>query len=379
MSLHITTRDDLSLLDLCRLHEQGKHILKTPHVGNFYPNNLVMAMLGIPILCVDRTIGNMDRNFHPHRVVYDKKALTIAQGHKLTTHTEVTKEHPQFSKYFPLGGNVADGHMRALRDAFPGAPIETQTECLIKYGDRVITFLSTLTRFFPSEWKRFVHANGAVENRSMFERGWKNICTEGIHGVDLKNGAGWIIPNEWAILWDVVIAGMNGQTEAYELSGPDMVNYVGKLAGSLDRAYTVLRTELKAWNLPEQMTCCIVPVAGMRLAVAGEQQLALENLVDAYLELERKRKQWSASIQSCSNGDRFLAVGRVVEERSRLNERLCELVIALPDIFYRIEDASFLSQYDLLMGKRLYVHPWGLEAPVAKVDQMIQYLSRLKN
>lgn len=374
MSLHIDARTDLSLLDLCRLRERGEHVLKTPHVGNQYPNNLAMAMLGIPIMCVDRTIGELDQNFHPHCVVHAGSAFRIAAGDRLTTHTAVTVPHPRFGQYFPLGGNVAEGHMRALRDAFPSAPIETQTECLTRQGEEVLAFLEVLTRFRPTTWKRFVRSDGKVDHRFP-PRSWAQVRIEGIHGVELVGGAGWIIPNAWAILWDVVSAGRQGKTEAHELSGPDMVRYIGKLTCEIDRAYSVVRNGLAAWQLPEHLTCHIVPVADMRLVVAEGRRNALERLVEAYWKFQSVSKGWSERIQARSGAARSEEIGRVSQERDRETNLLCEAALTVPEIFYQIERANFLSQYDLLTGTRLYVHPWGLEAKVSEVSRMMGHLT----
>lgn len=379
MGFTVVVRRDLSLAELRRLHERGEHVLKTPHVGNHYPNNLAVAALGIPLVCVDRTIGARDRNFHPHRLIHAGRAEDIADPHRVVTHVRVDRAHSHFADRFPVGGSVLAGHMRALRDAFPATKIQTEAESLMGQGDRIFDFLEAATRARPTAWTRFVEADGTVVERRPTPRPWQEIRREGIHSIALQNGAGWIIPNEWCILWDSVVAALDGKPDVYELSGPDMIRYIGRLAPDIDRTYGAMREALPSWTLPEQVTFHIVPVAAMRFAVASDRRPALEHLITTYRRMGELREEWSARIQARTGEARRAEITRIAEERPRETERLREAVHAVPEIFYEIERADFLSQYDLLTGTTLAVHPWGLETSITAIEEAMRWFTHLRS
>lgn len=376
MRFEIVPRRDLSLADLRRLHDQGEHVLKTPHVGNHYPNNLAVAALGIPLMCVDRTIGVRDRNFHPHRVIHKGKAVDIANPHRIVTHVRVTHEHPHFGERFPRGGSVLEGHMQALKDALPHASIRTEAENLTMLGERIFDFLEALTRVHPAMWRRFVRADGSVVEPGR-PLSWEQVRREGIHDVELRDGTGWIIPNEWCILWDAVGAAQGGKSEVYELSGPDMIRYINTVAQEIERAYTIVHDTVPGLRLPERMVFNIVPVAAMRFAVAEGKRQALDHLIEAYVRFTRLRREWSAGIQALSRAERSVEITRVAKERRRENDCVREAVRGIPEIFYEIEQANFLSQYDLLTGEQLYIHPFGIDTPIAEVEEAMKWFAHL--
>lgn len=77
MSFNILIHDDISLDELIKINESGGRVLKTPHIGNIYPNNLAIISLGIPTLLYDRTIGTKDENFHPYKLRLTGNILTM--------------------------------------------------------------------------------------------------------------------------------------------------------------------------------------------------------------------------------------------------------------------------------------------------------------
>ena len=78
MPFKISIHDDISIADLLVINKRGGVVLKTPHVGNIYPNNLAIASLGIPMLFYDRTLGNKDFNFHPNKIIVGGKSEILA-------------------------------------------------------------------------------------------------------------------------------------------------------------------------------------------------------------------------------------------------------------------------------------------------------------
>ncbi len=366
MPFDLVTRDDLSLADLVRMHQAGASVLKTPHVGNIYPNNLAIAMLGLPLVLVDRTIGHKDRNFHPHQLIHERRAEVVAPGDVLTTHAKIVRTPSRFAERFTVGARVMDAHMKALREALPHADLMTETERQRRDPEFFSSLFETLHHGAPHAWERYVREDGVVMQRKPTD-GWKQICDEGIHGLVPDHANGWITPNIWALIADAVSQWrLRGTSQLFELSGPDMVIYIGKHQEELHQCYHAVRQHLFP-ALPETMTCVIVPVAEMRLIVPVEQRAALEALVDAYLSLGAFRVQTAEQMRGLTVEARATLSLMITEKRYGLNTRLRETVQACPDLVYNIRHASYLSQYDMLTGTKFFIHPWGVETPMREI------------
>ncbi len=375
MPFLITPNDRLSLADLAALAKRGAYVVKTPHVGNAYPNNLAVASLGIPLLLVDQTIGARDRNFHPHRLIAGGRAETIADGSVLTTHARVTRAPSRFAERFPLGARTAEAHVRALRDAFPRAAIETESQRARRCQEILLPLLEILTDLAPHEWRRRVDGAGCVRD-AVCTRGWRGVAADGIHGFS-ADGAGWIVPNAWNLLADGVIGSLeSGRDTVYELSGPDMIRYYKKLLPEMSRLYDLLRPRFPR-RLPETVRMEMAPAAEMRLVTTRRRAAALEALVEAHLRLDAHHHA-GGFLRALDGARKEEAIRAHGANRARLVERVRAAAHDCPEIFYRIEEANCLTQYDLLGGEELWVHPWGVEAPLGRLRDALALFARLK-
>lgn len=131
MSFHILIHDDISIAQLIEIDKNGGRVLKTPHIGNIYPNNLALISLGIPTLLYDRTIGIKDKCFHPHKIVYNGIAEQIADPDIFSTHSRVKYQPKNFvlRENF-VGRKISDLHLDILRQALPRGNFFTYTQYL---------------------------------------------------------------------------------------------------------------------------------------------------------------------------------------------------------------------------------------------------------
>ncbi|MBI4098535.1 MAG: hypothetical protein HY437_00700 [Candidatus Magasanikbacteria bacterium] len=378
MDFKVVPRFDLSLQDLAAFHRAGHSVTKSPHVGNWYPNNLAVASLGIPMSIYDRTIGTRDRNFHPHKVIVDGGSEEIANPAILTTHARVIGESSWFPDRFPMGSRVLDGHVQAIRDAVPGANCEVFTDYLRRHINRVLAILEVVTKRFPRLWRRFVDQNGIVSERACLS--WSSVTYDGgVYGLT-NDEFGWLIPNELNVLLDGVLeAAHHNESVVYHLSGPDMIGYIDGYAILLANAHQELRERLD-W-VPKTVELHVVPVAAMRFAVPETRRRALDALMDGLLAIYAWRTARGEQIPPGSNGNRRIAAMETVEEKTehrRMKSRLRELAAECPEVWYDITKGSFVSQYDLLAsGTRIYVHPWAAAAPIALLQYTEQYAASL--
>ncbi len=374
MPFHIVPTTDLSLADLVSLHRDGAFVHKTPHVGNIYPNNLAMAAIGIPLLLVDRTIGEKDKNFHPHLVIADGKAEKVADARKMTSHARIQRVSERAPGRFVPGASLVDAHVCALRDVFPKASIETTSQRERRLADIVMPFLEIMTSISPESWERVVRSDGFVE-RHPPPRCWSEVCGLGIQSSD-PPAAGWVVPNAWNILLDGVVGTLlSGRHTVYELSGPDMIRYYRGFVRDLSVWYDAIRHRFDH-ALPKTIIMQMVPVADMRLVTTKRRAPLLSTLVDTYLELLKAKGLAGDRLRHSEGIERDALIVEIQSVRGRLLKRLQRAANDCPEIFYRIEDANYLTQYDLLAGEDLFVHPWGVETPLAGVNDMIQFLRR---
>jgi len=245
MSFAISIHDDVSLKDLIDICKSGGAVLKTPHVGNIYPNNLAIALLGLPMLFYDRTLGRKDINFHPDKLILNGTSVQISNPDILTTHSLI--EHvPKYSKEeVRAGERVVDFHMNALKRALPQAHCFTYTEYLSKNKERILQLLEKATNLKPHLWGRIVDGDGRVHRKTA--KNWNDILELGVLGLT-NDRAGWIIPNPISVLFHgtIDIMGSN-QEDTFLLSGPDMYRYISGYQKDLSDIYNELRKN-PIWN-----------------------------------------------------------------------------------------------------------------------------------
>jgi len=351
--------------------------MKTPHIGNMYPNNLAVGALGIPLNCYDRTIGRMDKNFHPHRVIRGGASEVIALDgiDRLTTHAVVDRPSRLAPEWFPIGTRVADGHMAALRAALPMAECIAYTDWLRERADRITAVLEVITDAFPSLWERLVHPDGRVVDYRV--RNWSVVQAIGVYGITSDAPSGLIVPNVVNILLDGVLECVSrGVTEVYHCSGPDMVRYIGELEDRLHALYDTVRSRL-GWGLPETLRFHLVPVADMRFAVPERRRAALDELVASWRDFQTVKRRQAEHMREVSDDERQAAITACVAERDHTMARVRDAIVACPEIFYRIEAANCTSQYDLLAERTtVYVPPWAAAAPMHEIDAAMGFFRR---
>lgn len=367
MPFIVQIREDLSLADLRRLRKEGASVMKTPHVGNVYPNNLLVARMGILMNFYDRTIGARDKNFHPHRVIVDGKSEEIALGHVMTTHARVTREVigvPHIAKE----ERIVDCHMRAMQNAMPDADCVVYTDYLRHHADVVLEVLSIVADEHPEVWEYLVTRDG---DRRPFHitRGRERLLAYGIYGIT-DDAQGALVPNILNILLDGIIESREtGLHEVYHLSGPDMVKYIGTMLKTLDALYATVRRN-SSLSLPETIIFNLVPVAGIRFAVDREHRAEVDDLIDAWHGLNAGNRQRSEMLRMAS--DKNAAIQAAAAGKSQDMLRLRAAAVAATHVFYDIARADTFSQYDLLRGRELYVHPWGCEATIREIELMMK-------
>jgi len=374
MPVQLKIRWDLTMNELVSMKQDGFLIFKTPHVGNWYPNNLACAYLGIHSKVVDTTKGCLDKNFHPHRLIRGGVAKPIAPDDTLIRHALVSQSYEQDGLCVPVGEYVSRVHMDALKKAIPHIQAQLLIDYISEHADLMMRMLACLSRKHLNIWNRKVLANGHTINST--PSSWEQVIHDGVSGID-GCVSGWCIPNIAHILTDIVIDPLvhGNIDQVFELSGPDMYRYVGDLMPQVIAMYDLVRTEL-ALPLPEVMHFHIVPVSDLRFAVPLFRKEALCRLVDVWLQHEWFELDAGIRIREASQENHSSMIRVVAEERRKHAPEFVQAIRQCPDPFYTIEDGTFFSQYDLLDHQGLFIHPWALETSFGKLTDAVRAMRR---
>ena len=352
MPVIVKHRPDLSMNDLLSMQSRGVFVPKTPHVGNFYPNNLACLKLGFHMQCVDTTTGNKDAFFHPDCVVRaNGYPSRICSPILMSSHAPVSAvPDSACADLFPVGTVASRCHTAALQTVFPHGNIEHYADFTWRHRDILYPLTCEATACAPQLWYRYVYDDGHIAEHSSSPH-MTMIQQEGILGISHQQH-GWTCPLTITILGDIVVDLTQSDRDwMIHLSGPAMSGYIGQHMKLLSNMYDRYRARVNP-ALPESVTFHMPTVHDMRLAVIDDRKDALDVLVGAYLAFKN--------------------------DSSRIRE-LLRAIENCPDVFYQIEDACFLSQYDLLdetglKAHDLYIHPYGLSSSFDQLHMMMTEL-----
>ena len=333
MPVAIKRCDTPSLHDLTVLREKGYSVLKSPHVGNQHPSNLVCAALKIPMEMVSFTRGDKDKNFHPHCLIKAGCATSLYDASVWTPFARL-----------PSGQSAAQFHQEAVRSVFKATDICTDMERMRQESELTTVVLRETNHAIPMLWYRQVAPCGRVDSV-------KNVTY--LPDIELEtqvfqfsnDTAGWIVPNRVHILFDLVWQCLSsGRAEIFHLSGPQMAGYIGGITKSLSVGYDAIRAAIP--ELPKELICNIVPVAGCRYVTHASKSAGLEDIVRVIL--------WYESLPH--------------EQRAKAMATLADVAGEYSDLFVSIEEGRFLSQYDLANSSDLVLSDWMLTTPLKRVN-----------
>lgn len=329
----------ISLADLGRKMEQGYSVLKSPHVGNQHPSNLVCAALGVPLAMVTFTQGERDKNFHPHLQIVGGEGRLISDPKKWTPFANLG-----------CGRALEEYHQSELKRRFPELSIRADHEMLYDNFALAEAALKSATAAISHLWYRSVNTDGDVTNfRGNIITSWDQVAD---HIFRFTNDThGWLVPNLAHILFDLCLQSLeSGRDLVYHLSGPQMVGYISKKENNLSKAYDKLRADYPEFGLPEVLIARIVPVASCRMVSHRDDTVgldALENTLRWYENLPPDDRRYA--------GSQFQAIAML-----------------FPEFIEPIENASCLSQYDIASADDLRLSEWMFETPLKRVRSLHQ-------
>jgi len=364
-----------SINSLSEKAASGMPVSKTPHVGNWRPDNMTWVDEHILNIAYDRTVGRKDKNFHPHGIIYQGVFKESVNVDILSTHSELT-----------------DVHMQALKTLFPHAKIDTFTDWLHMHKGHIKTIIDILGEksIELGIWNRFVDEEGKIYKKTPVS--YKSIMEEGIFNIN-NDDRGWIWSNEFnVILLSVIDSIIHDSTdEVWHVSGPDMYNYIGKMHDRLQQIYMNLAGHN---GIPKSLTMHL-HVAGFynRFTVPQSKKEELDQFFEAVSEYMIAKEEKVGAYKRKSRGEKVNVQEYAKKEKCKF-EALIDAVGPLKNILfykmYREKNGmpkkiypSYFSQYDALDAGAVYTHQKAREMSSSEIEDIYKVLLkaevRIKN
>jgi len=365
--IEIVIDRDYSLSDLLDLRDNGYKVFKTPHVGNQYMNNLVIAVLGFDILVYDRNIGSKDKNFHPQSIIYNSREEKVFSENELTIHSKKILERTKdsFINKLLLGyTNPGSFHTYYFSKASKNQKIRTYSEFISKNREIITKIIHCTYELYKDDWYRYVNKEKKIIRKTGF------VADDPILGLT-DDDFGWVIPNIYNILFHCVIDQKEGKV--FLLSGPDMYRYICKHEEKLSASWKSIKKEFT--DLPNEIKCLIIPVSKLRFAVPIEHKMHLDDILEKYYAIKECQNRLATKHLDTKKEQKYLILKKqcVKDIRLALSENAD---LYKRTIFYDISEATSYSQFDLLKSKKLYIPEVMMTRKISEVEDMYDELLR---
>jgi hypothetical protein len=383
----IRDRWDMSLADLVAIQASGGAVLRSAHIGNWFPANLNVATLGLRCVLINTTTLAADIKYHPSGVIVGRRFCAGLAAPR-NTPAAIAAVHrapvPGLAGFFKPGQSLAVAHVNALRKAVRQADVTLYEDYAERHRELLTGLMELCADEMPELWRRRVKPNGGVQDvatepsdetpadrrhrLALIPGSWRDMVRAGVFGVTDRR-QGWLIPKAVLILSMAVVDSLvYGTPEIYHLGGGSMIHYLDELLPTLQRLYAALRPRVGGQR---DLIFNLVPAAAGTLGVPCADREALDRLVDAWLAVRRSGRGSGGGWAGLAGKHELLA-GRL-----RARAALSWAAASCPVPFYDLRDGTYCSQYDLLLsGNDWYAHPWGFQTPLGEVGQMTRAAGR---
>ncbi len=405
----VITNDRLSPADLGNLVNQGEAVMRTPHVGNWGLYNGVFAKLGITMVAHDLTVPQVDRNYHPGDQIVGRKATRVIPKDdmgRLVTHIRTMSSmwHPRDTGlpdafWAQPDERVVDTHLRALRSAYPEAPISTTTGYLLEREARTADIMRTLAQANLGEWKRHADPEGVTQ---VLDGSPADLVAK--YGIFRDGSArgeneGMLPPVTATILALSIHDALEHNTDTvYHVSGPDMICYITKpeMRAELQTMYAAIKRSPLGTKLPQTLKFHILPGTGSRLTVPAAQQANLDALIitcETMSALADELKEAAASREALevthkaalrAREPNATALASDATERLRTAKKAYnahvtafqQAATACAAVFAPTDKGRYGTQYDVLADANgQYIHPVVYARPLGELATLSSELA----
>lgn len=379
-TLNIERNDQISIDDLVARQAEGFSVLRSAHVGNFSPYNLTLAAAGIPILCVDHTITDVDTNYFPETVIREGEAARIAAGGLVVCRAKVQDASQDNDRF------VDEFHLGRVRQAIPQAKVFTNSEYLraneTMTGEIVRAALATSPHLF----ERLVLSDGRTQKEPGAARMVPVLGIMQLNDDIRAEKTAVIMPNVVDIMANFVIETLqSGRDTQYHLSGPAMVRYIKTLVPDLVKLYEAVRRSASfGQRLPERLNVQLVPTAEARFATTAARRPRLESLLDTVqaaetelAELAVRRKAFFSG-HSRTPAETKAFTTQVGREQAEAEGLIAAQAATIPELFIDPGTRGFVTQFDVSAEGGLFVAPINRQGTMAELSKLYKKLLKIR-
>lgn len=395
----------LSVQQLLQYAESGYHVMRTGHIGNQYPSNLLLLEAGIEALLFDKNSMSLDKNFWPAYVIADGKRIPIAEEKTiLSPFAQFVDLAEEVTPFVNGSKNPAQLHTDSLQKLF-GSRVSLESSFLVEQSDLFFRLAENLYRIDSDLFSRVVSDDGTVKSLKFSKYTKANPQDIGQSAVDtnfallaLLNSQnfpfqGGRLPRiEATLLMSTILAAVKTSRDVvFELSGPDLIKYAlkNKFKERMNHLYQKLKLLMP--DLPDQLKLIIVPTFNFRFGSLQSEKNTIDELwlnLQEFISLNSEKR---SAINSVKKKNKDNLKDRGVQERLKqiglsYQDKLSDLaakIVTSPvysQIDFSLSEGNYFSQYDLLLsGESLYIPEEVLSMSMMDLEKIYSTFQKLSS
>lgn len=388
--LEITEQSNISIAELVQKQADGFSVLRSAHVGNVAPYNLVLANAGIPTLLVDQTITGVDKNYFPESILTQESQVTIAPTGVLVSRAAVNVGAVPDSLPAALKtDNLVELHIAGLEAAVPSTRAISDTAYVRKQEAIAGEITSLAARAMPALFSRVVLPDGRVERRADAAELLSSLGILALADEPSAPRSAVLMPLAVNIVTNFVAEALEtDRAEQYHISGPDMVLYLRsgrRERKEVDALYELVKERASFKDgLPSRLTVQLVPGSYAVFATTAQRANTLNQLLAA-AEAAGQADQMIAADKKAyftnhqTNGvDRTQFEAGVRERKRSVDRSLSEAAASIPELFVAPRTPGKITQYDVLQEGGLYVPSQTTEMSMADLARLAQRIANAR-
>lgn len=388
--LEVNINNNISIAELAAQQDAGFSVMRSAHIGNVAPYNMVLAREGFDMLLVDQTVTGVDKTYHPELLLQGGTEQAVAKTGILVCRSAV--DVPQLG--FEQAHSLDELHIAGLQAAIPGANAFTNTEYLRKRESLVGDITRIAARTMPEIFTRISSPEGEVVKAGEGQDFADIALQRGVIALQddpRSNTAEVLVPLQVDIVANFIIEALESEkAEQYHLSGPDMALYMrakNPTAQSVAALYEAVASSPGfAGVLPRKLQVQLVDATPASLATTVNRATHLQSLLGAVDELEqaqmvasqRKRDFYTTGAgKTATRAEKAVFDSEVREALARAGGVVVAAAAQNQELFLTPKTKDFVSQYDVLAEGGLFVPEQTREMSLSELARLKKTITKL--
>jgi len=401
-TITVVLRKDISFSDIVKLNP-----LRSAHIGNQYPTNLLLLQHGVKTILYDRNLIG-DKNYHPNSVIVGGNNIKMTQSpmNLLSPYGVIDSAGLKKIGIKNKHQTIAQLHYDMAKKVFPKTDIKTFSEYILTKEHLLKNVLSAVIEYRPDYFNRFILKSGKILSLSTIDGKYlyytdnvesrKILKSETVANAinftkNLKTSivdkSGIIGENEGCI-WNGIVtvllcivmesAGKASPCEIWHLSGPDMVKYVLQCESELNTLYEATRN-LCNGALPQILEFNVVPTAtALRLFCKADKYVEARSIFSLLETKESLEKEKREKIKNAGKNTEAI-IHEYTKKIHALRRKIADRLSGVPEMFYDLSKGAFPTQYDIATdtNNTPILHAIAKKQTIHELERQYNYLEKI--